>query len=208
MSRLASCGLAACVVGGAAASPSAADSFTPVTMDVSAAPVARLHGPMPITVAVSAGSGILDTPTPIRIQAKLATECGGTFAFTSGRVVIDARLKPQPDPSEPYQATMRARGKPAAYGVQTLCVFLDEEGDSRQFATDTTNQVDVSRSCTAQANHYDATARALASANAALRHAHGQANRRRLQRLVAKRRASSDAARRKARAACGSGVPL
>ena len=63
-------------------------------------------------------------------------------------MLLDKRLKPQPATGEPYKATAKGSGKPNRYGVQTVCVFLEEEGDDRQFATETSDQVDVSRSCT------------------------------------------------------------
>lgn len=205
--RLALCGIACGAAGGTAAPAASAQSFERLTIDVSVAPVARFGGPMPIAVSVSADPGVLDAATPLRVRAKLAAECGGTFTYTAGTVVLDARLKPQPDPAEPYQASISGRGRPTAYGGQTLCVYLEEEGDGRQFATDTSNQVDVSRPCTVAAARYDGAVAAAASTRTALRHAHGAA-RTRLQRLLTKQLAAASTAGHHARAACGPGVPL
>jgi hypothetical protein len=181
--------LAAAVAIGSAALIGAAsatgDSFTPIVLTVKIAPVARLHRPLQVKVGITADAGVLDTAiAPLRIRVKLASECGGEYAYTPGVVLLDKRLKPQPATGEPYRATATGSGKPNRYGVQTVCVFLEEQGDDRQFATDTSAQVDVSRSCTMAAARYDAAKR--------------------------RRHASAAAARdrRAARRACGPGVPL
>jgi hypothetical protein len=189
--------------------PVAADSFTPVTLAITVAPVARLHQPLKITVAVSADAGVLDTRTaPLRIRVKLATECGGAYAYTPGTLLLDRVLSPQPATGQPYTAQATGSGRPRSYGVQTVCVFLEEEGDDRQFATDTSNQVDVSKPCTVRAGRYDAARRALARARRELRGARTGTTRARLGRLVAKRAATAKAGRRAALKACGQGVVL
>jgi hypothetical protein len=159
------------------------DSFTPVVLNVKIAPVARLHKPLRVRVTVTADAGVLDTAiAPLRIRVKLAGECGGTFEYTPGVVLLDKQLKPQPSIGHPYSATSSGSGKPNRYGTETVCVFL-EEGDDRQFATDTSEQVNVSRHCTVAAARYDAAERHR-------RH------------LVAARD------RRAAHRACGNGVPI
>ena len=196
---------------GLCAALAGADSFNPVRLAITIAPVARLAKPLSITVNVSADAGALDTATaPLRIRAKLAGECGGTFDTTPGPVLIDAELNPQPATGQPYQATARSAGRPAGYGQRTVCAFLEEEGDNRQFANDTTDppMVDVSKRCTVAANRYDAARKALANARRQLRHARRRANRARLKKLVAKRSKTASRDRRSARAACGAGVPL
>ncbi len=188
-----------------------ADSFNPVRLAIAIAPVARLAKPLAITVNVSADAGTLDTATaPLRIRAKLAGECGGTFDTTPGPVLIDEQLNPQPATGQPYKATARSAGRPAAYGQRTVCAFLEEEGDNRQFANDTTDPpvVDVSKPCTVAANRFDAATKVLARAKRQLRHARRRANRARLKKLVAKRSKTVARDRRAARAACGPGVPL
>jgi hypothetical protein len=188
-----------------------ADSFNPVRLAITVAPVARLAQPLAITVNVSADAGALDTATaPLRIRAKLADECGGTFDTTPGPALIDAELSPQPATGQAYQAAGRGAGDPTAYGRKTVCAFLEEEGDDRQFANDTVDppMVDVSKPCTATANRYDAARKSLARARRQLRHAKRRANRLRLKKLVAKRSKTVARDRRAARKACGPGVPL
>jgi hypothetical protein len=192
------------------ASLAGADSITPVQLTVGIAPVARLHRPLELTVSVQADPSVLDTRTaPLRIRAKLATECGGVFADTPGTVLLDKRLSPQPAYGKAYTGTATARGKPSAYGVQSVCVYLEEEGDDRQFATDTSWQVDVSRACTVRAVRYDRSVHALARAR---RHRRAVAHRpRELARAlhaVARARRTVAKDRRAARRACGPGVPL
>lgn len=202
----------ACVCGPAQAGPAQADSFTPVTLGITIAPVARLHVALPITVKVSADPGVLDSATaPLRIRVKLtATECGGTFSTTPGDVLLDQQLNPQPTTGHAYQATAKGSGKPTSYGQRIVCAFLEEEGDNRMFANDTANPplVTVSRACTQSAARYDAARASLAKAKRQLRYAHKKARRARLKKLVAKRTKTANNDRRSARAACGAGVAL
>ncbi len=185
-----------------------ADSFNPVRLAITIAPVARLAKPLAITIDVSADAGALDSATaPLRIRAKLADECGGTFDTTPGPVLIDEQLNPQPATGQAYQAAGRGSGNPTAYGQKTVCAFLEEEGDNRQFANDTVDPpiVDVSKPCTVAAARYDVALKSLARAKRQLRHAERRA---RLKKLVAKRRKTVARDRRAARSACGPGVPL
>jgi hypothetical protein len=173
-----------------------ADSFTPIVMTVKIAPVARNHKPLTVTVGVTADPGVLDIASaPLRIRVKLASECGGEFHDTVGTVLVDKQLKPQPTAGQAYSGTVHGSGKPSAYGAETVCVFLEEQGDNRQFATDTSTTVSVSHPCTSKAAHYDAAGQALKRAQ---RRKHGVA--------VARRKAN--AAHRAALKACGKGVPL
>lgn len=192
-----------------APTPASADSFTPVGLAITIAPVARLHQPLKITVAVAADAGVLDVATaPLRIEVALAPECGGTFPSTAGTILLDRPLVPQPVTGAAYSARASGSGTPTRYGVQTVCVFLAEQGDGRQFATDTSNQIDVSQSCTVGAGRYDAARRALARAERQLRASKQRTARTRLRRLVAKRSATARKLRRAAAKACGPGVPL
>ncbi len=201
-------------LGGASASASAsasADSFTPVQMTIAIAPVARLHAPLPITVTVNADPSVLDNATaPLRIRAKLASECGGSFATTPGDVLIDQRLNPQPSTGHAYHAVAHGAGRPSAYGDYVVCAYLEEEGDNRMFANDTANPplLTVSRACTSRAARYDAAHSALLRAERRLRRTRGHAARARARRLVAQRTRTANADRRSARAACGPGVAL
>jgi hypothetical protein len=162
-----------------------ADSFTPVRLAIKVAPVARLHQPLAVNVQISADPDVLDNATaPLRIAVKLAGECGGTFATTPGVTLLDQQLNPQPATGKPYAVTAHGSGAPTNYGERTVCAFLEESGDNRMFANDTSQQVNVSRACTTAAARYDTARR---------RH----------------RKASIVAAdRRGARRSCGPGVPL
>ncbi len=180
----------------APASLAAADSFSPVRLEVKIASTARRHARLPITVRVSADASVLDTRTaPLRIQVKLASECGGTYQYTTGTVLLNKRLKPQPTTGHPYSATAKGSGRPTSYGVQTVCVWLNEEGDNRTYASDQSLAVDVAPACTSKAARYDAARRALR-----------RARRRHKGVRAAKRRAAR--AKRAAVKACGKGVPL
>jgi len=164
----------------------AGDSFTPVALDVRVTPIARLHHPLPVTVHVSADPGMLDSRTaPLRIQVKLAHQCGGNFQYTSGVVLLDKRLDPQPTTGHAYSALVHGSAKPqGGYGDRTVCAYLEEEGDDRLFANDGFVTTDVSKACTIAAAHYDH-----------LRH-------------VRAHKARLEAAHRAARHACGPGVQL
>jgi hypothetical protein len=175
----------ACALPAALAS---ADSFTPVRLGIAVTPVARLHKPLAITVHVSADAGALDSHSgPVRIQVKLAQECGGSYQYTPGVVLLDQQLSPQPATGRAYSAVAHGSGRPASYGAQTVCAFLDDNYE--KLADDTTYapQVTVSKACTVAAARYDAARRAR--------------NARRNKSKVA-------AARRAARRACGPGVTL
>lgn len=166
----------------------AADSFTPVRLTVDLTPIARLRQPLAVTVHVSADPGALDTRTaPLRVRVKLASECGGTFRYTAGPVLLDKRLSPQPVTGHTYSAVARGSGRPTSYGSQMVCTFLEEEGDGRMFANDTSGTTYVSRACTAAAARYDSLRRSPRA-------------RRHKSRIAAAKRA--------ARRACGPGVPL
>jgi hypothetical protein len=176
------------IAGGIPAGVAAADSFTPVRLDIGVAPVARLHQPLAVTVRVSADAGMLDDHSgPLRIEVKLARECGGDFEYTTGVVLLDKRLSPQPATGHAYSVLVRGSGRPSAYGTQMVCTYLEEEGDNRMFANDESGTTNVSKACTTAAARYDHLRRA--------RGAHRNA-------------ARTDSARRAARHACGSGVPL
>jgi hypothetical protein len=137
--------LLALVGGGVAASGVAgADSFTPVVLSITVASTAHLHQALAIKITVTADPGALDTRTAaMRLEVKLAPECGGTYRYTPGVILLNQQLKPQPDIGRAYSATAHGSGKPSALGLQTVCVWLQEAGDQRVFASDQSNQVDV-----------------------------------------------------------------
>jgi hypothetical protein len=188
----------------------AADSFTPIRLGIKLAPVARRHAPLPISVDVAADPGPLDrASTPLRIEVKLATECGATFQTTPGTVLLNRALSPKPSAGKAYSATMRGAGRPGAFGTLTVCAYLEEQGDGdRLFANDTSNQVDVSMPCTTAANRFDSAGNALARARRALRRAQGSAARDRASALVTRRTRTLNSERRSARRACGAGVTV
>jgi hypothetical protein len=172
----------------AAGTAAVADDITPVQLAVKVAAIGRLHRPLTVSIGVTADPSVLDTRTaPLRIRVKLAAECGGEFAHTQGTVLLDRRLAPQPAYGRAYTASARGAGRPRAYGVQSVCVYLEEEGDNRQFATDTSGQVNVSKRCTVAAARYDRAVRSRPDSTRGRREAR---------------------ARRLARRACGPGVQL
>jgi hypothetical protein len=191
------------------ASLATADSFNPVSLAITIAPVARLHAPLSVQIGVSADPGVLDTAEgPMVIGVKLAGECGATFATTPGPTLLHQQLEPQPATGRAYSATAHGSGRPTAYGTQTVCVFLEDADVGRVYANDESEQVDVSRACTAAGARYDAARQALTRAQRRLRHTRGTAARARLRRTIAKRRRTLSRDRRRGRSACGSGVAL
>lgn len=191
------------------ASAATADSFTPVRLNITIAPVARLHKPLAVTVAVSADPGVLDgSEGPMRIEVRLAGECGGDFQTTPGDVLLNQQLSPQPATGRAYTATASGSGRPGAYGVQTVCVYLEDADIGRVYANDESLQVDVSQPCTTAAGRYDAAEKTLKGNQRRLRRTHRAGVRKRLKRTVARNQRTAAQDRRRAAAACGSGVPL
>jgi len=182
------------LVGALPSALAGADSFSPVRLTITVTPLARLHAPLAISVGVSADPGALDTRSgPLRVRVKLANECGGTFRYTSGVVLLDKQLTPQPSTGHAYSAVASGSGRPVGYGIQTVCTWLDDQGASRTFASDQSTQINVSATCTRAASRYGAARRQ--------RPGRGAAAERRRQHALA-------TARRAARRACGPGVPL
>jgi hypothetical protein len=191
------------------ASLAAADSFNPVTMSIAVAPVARLAAPLTVTVGVKADPGVLDTAEgPLRVEVKLAPECGGDFQHTPGVTLINLALSPQPTSGKAYSGTVSDRGRPLAYGSQTVCAYLEDSTVGRVYANDESLTVNVTPQCTAAGRRYDSAAKALARARRQYRHAHGRKARRRAARLVKRRKRTLAGDRRRGVAACGPGVPL
>lgn len=191
------------------ASLAAADSFTPVRVSVIVAPVARLRVALNVKATVGADPGVLDTSDrPIRIEVKLAQECGGSFQTTPGVTLLNKPLSPQPATGKGYSGSASGSGKPSAYGIQSLCVYVEDSGVGRVYGNDESQQVDVSPACTTAGRHYDSAQKALRSSQRQLRRAKGKAARRRLKRTVAARQRTLNRDRGSGRKACGSGVPL
>lgn len=186
-----------------------ADSFTPVTMSIAVTPVARLAAPLVVTVGVKADPGVLDTGAgPLRVEVKLAPECGGDFQHTAGVTLINLALNPPPTTGKAYSGTVSDRGRPLAYGVQTVCAYLEDSTAGRVYANDESLTVNVSPACTAAGRHYDAAAAALSRARRQYRRAHGKAAHRRAAKLVNRRKRTLAGERRRGVSACGPGVPL
>ena len=123
-----------------------ADSFTPVRLAVTVASKVKRHHPLAVEVKVSADKGVLSPATaPLWLRVKLAGECGATFSGTPGTKVLDRRLKPQPRRGRPYAVTVKGSVKPERTGRMTTCVYLEEQGDHRVFADDTSARVTVVR---------------------------------------------------------------
>jgi hypothetical protein len=141
--RLTSAALAAAalIVGTAAA-----DSFTPVRLDIHVESTARVHEALHIKVAVSADAGALDNRFgPLRIEVKLARECGGDFQHTRGFRLLDKLLRPQPAIGHAYSAVATSARRPQARGRKAVCAFLEEAGDHRVWAHDESLAVKVIR---------------------------------------------------------------
>jgi hypothetical protein len=191
------------------ASLAAADSFTPITMSLSIAPVARLHVPLKTRVHVSADPGVLDTSEgPMRVEVKLASECGGSYQTTPGVKLINAPLKPQPATGKAYSGSVSGSGRPNAYGERTVCMYLEDSAVGRVYANDESNQVNVSKPCTTAAHRYDSAKKALNRARRQRRRARTRKARRRDRRLVAKRKRTLAKDKRQGIKACGRGVAL
>jgi hypothetical protein len=126
------------------AASATADSFTPVRLAITVASSAHVATSLPISVTVSADAGVLDgSEGLLRIEVKLAGECGGDFATTPGPTLLNARLSPQPTTGKAYTATATGAGRPTATGTQTVCAFLEDSDIGRVYANDESDSVDV-----------------------------------------------------------------
>ena len=101
-------------------------------------------------------------------------ECGGDFQHTPGVTLINLALSPQPTSGKAYSGTVSDRGRPLAYGSQTVCAYLEDSTVGRVYANDESLTVNVTPQCTAAGRRYDAAAKALARARRQYRHAHGR----------------------------------
>jgi hypothetical protein len=191
------------------AAVSSADSFTPVTLSLSIPTVARLGKPLQLKVAVAADPGVLDTSEgPLRIEAKLAGECGADFQTTTGVTLINKQLNPQPATGKGYSAEASGRGTPTRFGVETLCVFLEDSDVGRVYANDESIQVNVSQPCTVAANRVDRAFAVLSRAEKLRKHTVAANARRLLTRTIRRDRRALRRDRRSAHAACGLGVKI
>ncbi|HEY2638064.1 MAG TPA: hypothetical protein VGI54_11780 [Solirubrobacteraceae bacterium] len=164
---------------GALALPAAALA-EPVDLSVHALKRVGEKTPFKVSVGVRADAGALDIATaPLRLRVRLAPECGGTYGGTTGPKVMDRRLAPAPVAGRPYAARLTGTGKVPKVGTYAVCAFLEEKGDSRQFATavDTTVKVVVSKRCTA-------ARKKVKRLQAKLRHSHRSAVKAKLRRQI------------------------
>jgi hypothetical protein len=185
------------------------DSFTPITMNIGVTPIARLGAPLPVKVSVKADPGVLDTADgPLRVEVKLAGECGGNFETTTGVTLVNAPLNPQPTVGRAYSGGASGSGRPVAYGTRTVCTYLEDTGSGRVYANDESVRADITPACTSAGLAYDRAYRSLRAAQRSLRHARTRAARRRDRRLVAGRQRTLAGARHRGVAVCGSGVAL
>jgi hypothetical protein len=133
---------AAALTAGAAA----ADSFAPVRLGIHVSPIARVNKPLRISVRISADAGVLDDRLgALRIQVRLAPECGGDFQHTPGLVLLDKLLKPQPATGRAYTTVARGAKRPTSRGRRVVCAYLEEQRDDRVWAHDDSLTVKVLR---------------------------------------------------------------
>lgn len=125
-----------------AASASAAPFEEPVSVTANAPAAVGAGVPFQLQVEVAAEAGALDiAAAPLRLRVKFEPECGGSFAGTEGPVAID-RVLPAPAPGGAYSQTITASPTLGPLGPETVCAFL-EDGQERQFATDTEEELTV-----------------------------------------------------------------
>lgn len=129
-----------------AATASAAPFEEPVSVTATAPPSVSAGVPFQLQVEVAAAAGALDIAAPpLRLRVKFEPECGGSFAGTEGPVAID-RVLPAPAPGAAYTQTISSSATLGALGPETVCAFL-EDGQERQFATDTEEELTVVAGC-------------------------------------------------------------
>jgi hypothetical protein len=125
------------------------DSFTPVTLTTTIAPVLHVGAKVPLRVHVSADAGVLDIrDSVLKVEVALASECDGTFAQTekTGVALMNRPLSPQPIAGQAYSATAATTwNAPRSTGTQTVCVWLVQASDQRVYASDQSITVQVDK---------------------------------------------------------------
>jgi hypothetical protein len=116
-----------------------------VQLGITIASSAHRAQPLKVSVAITADADALDATAPLWLRVKLAPECAGTWSGTPGTVLLNKALKPQPATGLPYSATLTGSGRPRRLGVQAVCVWLEQQGDDREFATSQAFTVNVLR---------------------------------------------------------------
>lgn len=159
--------LAACLAG-AVLAPAAA-SAEPISLRVHAPERAAAHTAFNVRVAVVANAGALDVAAkPLRLQVRLAPACGATFAGTEGPTVMNRKLKPPPVADVRYHESFSKKAR-AGLGSYSLCAFLVQHGDGRQFATSVDTPVDVTQRCTKATRKVDRLQKKLKHADSSSR---------------------------------------
>jgi hypothetical protein len=147
----------------------AAASAEPISLRVHAPARVAAHTAFPVRVAVVANAGALDVAVkPLRLQVRLAPACGATFAGTEGPTVFNRKLKPPPAAGVRYHEDFTKRAR-AGLGSYSLCAFLVQRGDARQFATSVDTPVAVTKRCTKATRKLDRLRGKLRRADASSR---------------------------------------
>jgi hypothetical protein len=167
----------------------AGSPLEPVRVTVSAPARVAIDPPIAVHVTVDADrEAFAQTTHPVRVRVRLAGECASTFASTPGPVLLDRRLSLVPTSSAPHRETLQGSGRAHTYGVQTLCAFVEEEGDDRLYGAQDSSQVDVSLPCTIASRHHAGLLHRIARARRLAASVHGRRRvlrRAKLRRLLA-----------------------
>lgn len=156
------------MVGGADA------ALEPVTITPSVPTTVTAGVPFKLEVIVEAEAGAFDIAAqPLLLGLKLAPECGGSFVGTPSPPVLERTLPTVPAGSA-FSQLYVAEVSTAATGTETVCAFL-QDGQERQFATNTEAEVTVSsapsataagqKQCTESSGTLTATRRSLKRLN-------------------------------------------
>jgi hypothetical protein len=158
--------------------------------------------PFGVNVHVTADPGALDPRiAPLRVRVRAAAECGGSFDTTSGPVLVDEPLRPDPAMGAAYDGTVAGSALIHTFGDFTACTYLEEQGDNRLFAFEDAASFSVTHPCTTFTRRASVTAKHLKRTRKAMRRAHG-ARRQALARQAARQRARLAKARAGRRQAC------
>jgi hypothetical protein len=191
------------LIAAATAGSVSADQLEPVRLAVAAPSLASRDRPVSVSVTVDADPGAFAmTAQDLRLRVRLASgECASTFAGTTGPVLLDRDIGAVPTSVAAFHATLTGAGRATAYGIQTVCAFLEEQGDNRLYAADNSATIDVSRPCTLAGRVRGVRARLVLKYRRALLHARG-GRRTQLSRRLRRGRRALAAAQRAERSAC------
>lgn len=195
--------IASAAAAGAVPGSVSADQLEPVRLTVAAPGIVSRDRPVALSVTVDADPGAFaQTAQNLRLRVRLtAGICASTFAGTSGPVLLDRDIGAVPTSVAAFHATLSGAGRAAAYGLQTVCAFLEEQGDNRLYAADSSAAIDVSRPCTLAGRVRAVKTRLVRSYRRAVLQAHGPRRAPLTRRLRRGRRALAGAQRAE-RSAC------